>query len=204
MLPEASALEPRLHRRQLGRVPADVDAGGDDREHARDAERRRGQEREVAGEERDRHLERRVVERAPHAADDVADGEADGDPADDVERRAAAPASHIENVPATAATIAVRSSTSAVPSLTRLSPSMMSISRRGTPSRLPDRGRGDRVGRRHDRAEHERLRPRQVGRPRARRPRRRPSSARRRPIASSEIGRRFRRSSRSPVKYAAM
>ena len=47
------------------------------------------------------------------------------------------PACQTENVPVTAAAIAVRSRTSAVPSLTRLSPSTMSIRRRGTPRRLP-------------------------------------------------------------------
>ena len=108
-------------------------------------------------------------------------------------------ASQGENAPVTAATIAVRSSTSAVPSLTRLSPSTMSISRRGTPSRLPIAVAA--IG--------------SVGETTA------PStnaSAQSRsatacattatptvviptsPTASSEIGRRFCRSSRNPVK----
>ena len=44
-------------------------------------------------------------------------------------------ASQIENVPATAAVTATRYRTSAVPSLTRLSPSTIETVRRGTPSR---------------------------------------------------------------------
>ena len=47
------------------------------------------------------------------------------------------PADQTENAPVTAARSAVRRSTSAVPSLTRLSPSTMSIRRRGTPRRRP-------------------------------------------------------------------
>ena len=89
-----------------------------------------------------------------------------------------------------------------MPSLTRLSPSMMSISRRGTPSRRPIAVAA--IG--------------SVGETTA--PRMNASAQPRSviacatsatptivsttsPIASSEIGRRFRRSSRSPVRNAA-
>src|ERR671932_1149323 len=46
------------------------------------------------------------------------------------------PSSQAEKVPATTAPSATFQRTSAVPSLTRLSPSMTAITRRGTPSRL--------------------------------------------------------------------
>ena len=46
------------------------------------------------------------------------------------------PACQSENVPLTAATTATRKATSAVASLTRLSPSTITTSRRGTPSRF--------------------------------------------------------------------
>src|SRR6185312_16407031 len=46
------------------------------------------------------------------------------------------PRSVVENVPTTTAPIATFRSTSAVPSFTRLSPSITAITRRGTPSRL--------------------------------------------------------------------
>ena len=111
------------------------------------------------------------------------------------------PAAHGENTPVTAATIAVRSSTSAVPSLTRLSPSTMSISRRGTPNRLPIAvaaigSVGDTTApRTNDSAQ---------GRPviacaTMATPTVVTATS---PTASSPIGLRFCRSSRSPVRYA--
>ena len=106
------------------------------------------------------------------------------------------PASQGENVPATAATIAVRSSTSAVPSLTRLSPSTMSISRRGTPSRRPIAvaaigSVGDTTAPRTNASAQ-----REVG-DRVRDEATPTVVSATSPTASSEIGRRFRRSSRS-------
>ena len=142
-------------------MPAHVDARRDDREHAGRADRRGREEREVARQEGDHHLERRVVEPAPDRGDHVADDEADPDAADDAPERAPA-ASRSENVPATTAATANLNSTSAVPSLTRLSPSMIASGRRGTPSRRPIVGRRDRIGRRDDRAEDERRGPRQA------------------------------------------
>ena len=102
----------------------------------------------------------------------------------------------------TAATIAVRSSTSAVPSLTRLSPSTMSISRRGTPSRRPIAVAAiGSVGETTAPRTNASAQPRSVtscattATPTVVSPTT--------PIASSEIGRMFCRSSRRPVKYAA-
>ena len=122
-------------RRQLGRVPAHVDAGRDDRQHAGGADRRRREKSEVAGEKRERDLERRIEQSPAHETDHVADDEPDGDAADDATRRSCALASRSEKVPVTAAATANLNSTSAVPSLTRLSPSMMATARRGTPNR---------------------------------------------------------------------
>ena len=66
-----------------------------------------------------------------------------------------------------------------------------------------DRRRRERIGRRDDRAEDERRRPTE-GRSRSARPTATETVvAATSPTASSEIGRRFRRSSRSPVLYAA-
>ncbi len=112
------------------------------------------------------------------------------------------PASHGENVPATAATIAVRSSTSAVPSLTRLSPSTMSISRRGTPSRRPIAVAA--IGSVGDTTAPSTNASAQARSVTACATTATPTVViATSPTASSEIGRRFCRSSRSPVKYAA-
>ena len=59
-----------------GRVPADVDADGDDGEHGRDAGGLRRQVGEVAREQRDRDLGRRVVDAAAHLAQHEADARA--------------------------------------------------------------------------------------------------------------------------------
>ena len=67
------------------RVPAHVDADRHRGEDARDTERRRGQVREVAGEQRDRHFRRRVVDPPPHLPHHERDDETDGDPADHVQ-----------------------------------------------------------------------------------------------------------------------
>ena len=77
-LPHRRAVEPRLHAGQLGRAPTHVHAYRDDGEHARDAERGRRKVGEVAGEKGDRDLNRRVVELAPDGGDQVADHETEG------------------------------------------------------------------------------------------------------------------------------
>ena len=87
-LPDRLALEPRLRRRQLGRVPAHVDPDRDRRKHAGDVQRVRGEIREVPAEDRDRDLDRRVVEPAADLPDDEAGRQADEDSADDVEDEA--------------------------------------------------------------------------------------------------------------------
>ena len=80
-LPDRGALEARLRRDQLGGPPAQVDAGGDRRQHAREAELVGGDEGRVCGEQRDRDLGRRVVEPAPDRRDQEADHQPDRDPA---------------------------------------------------------------------------------------------------------------------------
>ena len=87
-LPDGIALQARLHGRQLGRVPAHVDAHGDDGEHGRDAGRLRRQVGEVARQQRDRDRGRRVRDAATHLADHEAHADTDGDAADDVEAEA--------------------------------------------------------------------------------------------------------------------
>ena len=61
-LPDGERLKPDLRRRELRRVPAEVDAGRHRREDGRDAEQLGREEREVPGEERDRDLGGRVVQ----------------------------------------------------------------------------------------------------------------------------------------------
>ena len=56
-------------RRQLRRVPPQVDADGDSSEDSRRAHELRRDEGDVPGEERDRDLDRRIVEPAAHLAD---------------------------------------------------------------------------------------------------------------------------------------
>ena len=85
--PEPVALEPRVDGRQLRRVPAHVDACRDDGEHSRHAERSGRQEGDVAGQERDRHLERRVVDAEADEADHPSDHEPDRDPTQRRSRR---------------------------------------------------------------------------------------------------------------------
>ena len=80
-LPDREALQARLRRDQLGRPPAEVDAGGDGRQHAREAELVGRDEGRVGREQRDRDLGRRVVEPAPDLGDHEADDQPDRDPA---------------------------------------------------------------------------------------------------------------------------
>ena len=70
-----------MHARQLGRAPAHVDADRDHGEHARHAERGRGQVGEVTGEQGNRHLDRRVVDPPPDGGDQKADHQPDRDSA---------------------------------------------------------------------------------------------------------------------------
>ena len=64
-----------------GRPPAEVDAGGDRRQHAREAQLVRGNEGRVGREQRDRDLGRRVVDPAPDLRDHEAHRQPDRDPA---------------------------------------------------------------------------------------------------------------------------
>ena len=159
----ASALEARLRRDQLRGPPAQVDAGGDRRQHAGEAELVRGDERRVGGEQRDRDLGRRVVEPAPDLGDHEADHQPDRDPAGGraheleprVERREAAahrgghghPVGHERG---------------------RVVHEALALDDVHEPARgaelAHDRRGGHRIGRRDDRAEREGQRPREPDR----------------------------------------
>src|SRR4249919_1928885 len=54
-------------------MPAEIDSSAHGREHGRNAEQLRWDEREVAGQERDRDLRRRVVQSTTNLADDPPD-----------------------------------------------------------------------------------------------------------------------------------
>ena len=159
--PEAFALQPRVDRRQLGRVPAHVDAGGDDGEHARDADRGRGQEDHVPGEERDRDLERRVVDPVADEADRAAEHETDRDPAehgpDEVARRVQERERARDHGHGREPEEDERGS---------VVDEALALDDRDRAARnaeaAGDRRRGERVGRRDDRAEHEAHGPREA------------------------------------------
>jgi hypothetical protein len=80
-LPDGDSSQPRLHRGQLGRAPAEIGTGRHDGDDPGRIDRVRGDEGEVAGHEPDRHLDRRVVHAPPHGRHDEADDEADADAA---------------------------------------------------------------------------------------------------------------------------
>ena len=82
-LPHGEVLYPRRRRSQPRGQPAHVDADGDRGEHARDADRLGGQVGEVGAEERDRDLDRWVVQAAANPRDHCSEGDADADAADD-------------------------------------------------------------------------------------------------------------------------
>ena len=79
--PQRVALHPALRRGDLGSAEAEVDAAGDHRQHARDAELVGRDERPVGAEQRDRQLGVDVVDALAHLGDHPADGEPDRDPA---------------------------------------------------------------------------------------------------------------------------
>ena len=163
-LPDGVALEPRLHGRQLGRVPADVDADGDRGEHGRDARGLGREVGEVAGEERDRDLGRRVVEPAPDLPQMTKP----------TASPIAIPPEHVDDeapgrVPEREGAGQHRGDGEAVgDERGRVVDQALALDQRDEPARQPeprgDRRRRDRVGRRDDRAEHEAHRPRQARR----------------------------------------
>ena len=159
--PEGLAVQTGLGVRELGRVPAHVEADRDRGEHRRDPERLRRQVREVRGEERDRDLRRRVVEALAHLTHDVADPQPDRDPADRVEDELRA------RLPERERAGDRRDDRGPVEDeRARVVQEALALDHGDQAARdaeaAPDRGGGDRVGGRDDRAEHERRRPRQV------------------------------------------
>ncbi len=159
-LPDRVALQPRLDGRQLRRVPAHVDARRDHRQHARRAQQVGRDEREIAGQKRDRDLERRVVQPQAHLPDHPSQRQADADAADHRpdERqgraghadRAGDDGQHGELVEHQRRPVVDQS---------------LALDDRDDPARntepLGDRGGGQRIGGRDHRAQHERRRPRQ-------------------------------------------
>ena len=106
-LPHCAPLEPHLRARQLGRVPAEVDAGRHGGEHRGDPHQVGGNERDVAGEKRDRDLRRRVVQPTTNLADEPSDSEAEGDSAAGCDQKGR-PCRAAEKEPVTTAATATR------------------------------------------------------------------------------------------------
>ena len=158
--------------RQLGRVPAHVDADRHGCQHAGDPDRRRGQVREVAGEQCDRDLGRRVVDATADLAHDVADRETDGDAADHVHDEAPGRTPERERARDRGGDGGlVDDERDAV-----VDEALALDDRDDAPRRADtsgDLGRRERVGRRDDRPERERAGPAEARRARAR-PRRSP------------------------------
>ena len=75
-------MQPALNRGQLRCPPTEVDTCRHHSEHAGRLRRVRGDEREVPGHQRDRHLDRRVVQTPPNGGDQEPDNDADSDAAD--------------------------------------------------------------------------------------------------------------------------
>ena len=82
-LPDGEVLDARRRRGQPRGQASHVDADGDRSQHAGYPDRLRREVGEVGGEERDRDLDRRVVQTRANPGDDGADRDADGDPAGD-------------------------------------------------------------------------------------------------------------------------
>ena len=159
-LPHRDPLEPRPRRRQFQCVPTEVDARAHRGEHARDPERVCRQIGEVAAEDRDGDLDRRVVDTASDLTDHPADREADGDPAGDAEDEV--PGSGRERKAAGhdgEHRVAVRDERGAV--VDQALPLDEAADPTGEPEALRDRSGGRGVRRRDDRAENERHRPRE-------------------------------------------
>ena len=143
-------------------MPAHVDPDRDGREHARDAERLRRQVAEVAAEESDRDLDRRVVEPLAQLADQVADHEADADAAEHDEHEVPARVEEREGAGDHRGDgEAVGDERGAVVDQA-LALDQRDQARR-QPEPLGDRAGGGRIGRRDDCSEHERLRPAEAG-----------------------------------------
>ena len=153
-LPESVPGEPRALGRQLGCVPAHVDADRDGGQHAGDAGGGRRKIREVAAEHGDRHLDRRVVDTAAHLPHDPADPEPDRDPAGDVQDD---PARRVEQRERSADGRADRGLVEHERG--SVVDEALALDDRDDPPRRAqarrDLGRRERVGRRHDRPERE-------------------------------------------------
>ena len=161
-LPDRDPLKPGLHRSQLRCAPAEIDAGRDDREHARRLGCVRGDEREVTRHQGDRHLDGRVFEPAPHLGREVTDDQADPDPADD------APDEPPGGVPDRERSRHDRHHRNAIEDERRaVVDEALALDDRdeasGDAKPAHDRRRSDRIGRRDDGAEHKRGAPRQPG-----------------------------------------
>ena len=159
--PKAFALKTRIDGRQLRRVPAHVDAGRNHREHARGADRGRRQVCDIAREERDHDLERRIVQASADLSEHVSDRKADGDPSHDSPDEARRRVHERERTGDDGGDGELEEDERRA-----VVDQALALDHRQRPARdaepPADRCRRDRVGRRHDRSEHERSRPRQA------------------------------------------
>ena len=149
-----------MRSRQLGRVPAQVDTGRDGGEDGGEAEEVGRQECEVPRHERDRDLRRRVVEPAANLTHDPTDGEPDRDTAHHAEDEAPTRRGRGERAGQHRRHgNAIEDEARAVVHEALALHDRDELARHAEPPR--DRGRGERIGRGHDCAEHERGRPRE-------------------------------------------
>ena len=192
--PEREALQARLRIRQLGGVPAEVDACRDRGQDRRDAGRLGREIGEIAGQQRDGDLAGRVGHTLADLPHHVPHREPDRDARDRVQDQPPAglperegPGRHRDDGDA------VEHERGRVVDEALALDDRDDAPRRAQPP--GDRGGGNRVGRRDDGPQHERRRPRQVDRRSGRPPPRPPSSPRRarapagRSAASSPAGR---------------
>ena len=142
-------------------MPAQVDAGRDDREHAGRPHGVGRNEREVARDEGDRHFDRRVVESAPNRGDDKADDEADRNSAADAPQQAPRRVPDRERAgDGCRDRHPVEDECGAVVHEALALHDRDSAARHAQPAH--DRGRRDRIRRRDHCSQHERGRPRHV------------------------------------------
>ena len=158
-LPHREGLDAGRRRDELGRVPPQVDPRRHGGEDGRDAQRLGRQIGEVRRHQRDRDLGRRVVERLAHPGDDEADREPDRHADDRVEHEAPAGLGQRE-----AAADHGGDGELVGDERGRVVEQRLALDdRQIAPRRAHARGDGrrrDRVGGRHDGAEHERRLPR--------------------------------------------
>ena len=157
-IPEEDALQPRRRADQPEPVPADVEAGGDGREHARAADRLGRPVGEERGQHRKRDLDAGIADPAAQPQHEPADADPPGDLADDDRRESARRLRRREHPEAHRGDReAIEHQRGRVVG----EPLALEDDEQPAGNREParDRQRRERVGRRDDRAEHEAERP---------------------------------------------